>query len=137
LALILANRNLPAMRRLFSTFEDRLPSHGALLLRTIVAVALIGRLVEFRNGTPVHSLTLHVIAAAVGVFLLFGSWTPVAGITVAIIELFITLTHNGDPWAGLLLAGLGVSLSLLGPGAWSVDARRFGLKRIEIRRADE
>jgi len=133
----MANRNLPAMRRPFSTFEERLPSHGALLLRAILAVALIGRLVEFRNGTSVHSLTPHVIAAAVGFVLLFGSWTPVAGITVAIIELFITLAHNGDPWTSLLLAGLGVSLSLLGPGAWSVDARRFGLKRIEIRRADE
>jgi len=93
--------------------------------------------VEFRNGTSVHSRTPHVIAAAVGFVLLFGSWTLLAGITVAIIELFITLAHNGDPWTSLLLAGLGVSLSLLGPGAWSVDARRFGLKRIEIRRADE
>jgi hypothetical protein len=125
------------MRRLFSTFEDRLPSHGALLLRAIVAVALIGRLVQLRNDTPVHTLTPHIIAAAVGLVLLFGSWTPVAGIAVAIIELFIALVHNGDPWTSLLLASLGVSLSLLGPGAWSVDARRFGLKRIEIRRADE
>jgi hypothetical protein len=33
-----------------------------------------------------------------------------------------------------LLAGLGAALALLGPGAWSVDARLYGWKRIEIRR---
>jgi uncharacterized membrane protein YphA (DoxX/SURF4 family) len=103
----------------------------------MVAFALIGRLLEFRHGTPLHSLAPHVFAASVGLFLLLGSWTPVAGMTVAIIELFITLANNGDPWTSLFLAGLGISLSLLGPGAWSVDARRFGLKRIEIRRSDE
>jgi len=32
-----------------------------------------------------------------------------------------------------LLAALGVSLVMLGPGAWSVDARLFGRKRIDIR----
>ncbi|HEX8765158.1 MAG TPA: hypothetical protein VF740_08355 [Candidatus Acidoferrum sp.] len=33
----------------------------------------------------------------------------------------------------LLLAVLGASLAMLGPGAWSVDARLFGRKRIDIR----
>jgi uncharacterized membrane protein YphA (DoxX/SURF4 family) len=27
-------------------------------------------------------------------------------------------------------AALGVGLAMLGPGAWSVDARRFGRKRL-------
>ena len=63
-----------------------------------------------------------------------GLWTPVAGAVVAIIELWVVFSNGHDPWTGVLLAGLGAALALLGPGAWSVDARRFGWKRIEIRR---
>ena len=80
---------------------------------------------------------LHVIAAGIGLLLLFGSWTAVAGVMVAIIESVIAFSHNGDPWVSVLLASLGVALALLGPGTWSVDARRFGWKRIEIRRLDQ
>ena len=125
------------MRSLFSTLEDRLPSHGAFLVRAIAAVALIVRCVQVHNGSSVQTIAPHVIAAAVGLLLLFGLWTPVAGAIVAIIELFIAFSATADPSASLLLAGLGISIALLGPGAWSVDARRFGLKRIEIRRSDE
>jgi hypothetical protein len=32
-----------------------------------------------------------------------------------------------------MLATLGAALALLGPGGWSVDARLFGWKRIDIR----
>jgi putative oxidoreductase len=31
------------------------------------------------------------------------------------------------------LGALGAALALLGPGAWSVDARLFGWKRLDIR----
>jgi hypothetical protein len=43
------------------------------------------------------------------------------------------LMRRGDPWTGILLGTLGAALALLGPGAWSVDARRFGWKRMDIR----
>jgi uncharacterized membrane protein YphA (DoxX/SURF4 family) len=33
----------------------------------------------------------------------------------------------------VLLAALGVSLVMLGPGAWSLDARLFGRRRIDVR----
>jgi putative oxidoreductase len=56
---------------------------------------------------------------------------------VAIIESVIAFSHVDDQWVSVLLASLAVSIALLGPGTWSVDARRFGWKRIEIRRPDE
>ena len=124
------------MHRLFSTFADRLSSHGLLLLRVIVAMALIARCVQSVNGAPLQIVIPHVIAAGAGLFVLFGLWTSVAGALVAIIELFSAFSHNHDPWLSVLLASVGVALALLGPGNWSVDARRSGWKRIEIRRPD-
>jgi len=114
-----------------------MPSLGLLLLRLVVAAALILRFVQPHNHAPVQTTAPHVIAAVIGLLLLFGSWTAVAGVMVAVIESVLALSHNGDPWVSVLLASLGVALALLGPGTWSLDARRFGWKRIEIRRPDE
>jgi uncharacterized membrane protein YphA (DoxX/SURF4 family) len=73
-------------------------------------------------------------AAASGVLLLVGLWTPVGGVLMAIAESFLAVSHHGDPWMHILLAVLGAALAMLGPGAWSVDARLFGRKRIVIPR---
>jgi hypothetical protein len=124
------------MRRLFSTFADGLPSLGLLLLRVVAGAALILRVAELQNRASVPTTAPHVIAAGIGLLLLLGSWTAVAGVLVATIESVIAFSHNGDPWVSVLLASLGVALALLGPGTWSVDARRFGWKRIEIRRPE-
>ena len=124
------------MHRASPTFADRLPSHGLLLLRVIVATTLIGRCLQVVNGASLQTVTPHVIAAGAGLFLLFGLWTSVAGASVAIIELLIAFSHHHDPWLSVLLASIGIALALLGPGTWSVDARRSGWKRIEIRRPD-
>ena len=125
------------MHRTSSTFADRLQSHGLLLLRVIVATTLMARCLQLeRNGASLHGLAPHVIVAAAGLFILFGLWTSVGGAVIAIIELFIAFSHNHDPWLSVLLASVGVALALLGPGNWSVDARRSGWKRIEIRRPE-
>src|SRR6476620_8833688 len=125
------------MRRLLSTVADGMSSLGLLLLRVVAGAALILRFVQLHNHAPAQTTAPHLIAAGIGLLLLFGSWTAVAGVMVAIIESVLAFSHNGDPWVSVLLASLGVSLALLGPGTWSLDARRFGWKRIEIRRPDE
>jgi len=124
------------MRRLVSAFEDGLPSLGLLLLRVVAAATLIFRFVELHNRASVQTTMPHMIAAGIGLLLLFGSWTAVAGVIVAIIESVLAFSHSGDPWVSVLLASLGVTLALLGPGTWSVDAKRFGWKRIRIPRPD-
>jgi uncharacterized membrane protein YphA (DoxX/SURF4 family) len=51
---------------------------------------------------------------------------------MALAELFIAFSYPADPWKHILLGALGIALAMLGPGAWSVDARLFGRKRIQI-----
>ena len=124
------------MRRVSSTFADRLPGYGLLLLRVIVGTTLIVRCAQLVNGASLHTITPHAIAAAAGLFLFFGLWMPVAGVILAISELLIAFLDGHDPWLSVLLASLGVALAILGAGTWSVDSRRSGWKRIEIRRPE-
>ncbi len=124
------------MRHVFSTFADRLPSHGLLLLRAIIAIALVVGCLQQDKGVSLHTITPHLIAAGAGLFLLLGLWTPMAGVILAISQVLIAFSQGHNPWASLLLASLGVAVALVGPGIWSLDARRSGWKRIEIRPRD-
>ena len=107
-----------------------------LLLRLITGIVLIAQWVRLRNAVSLPAITPHMIAAAGGLFLLAGLWTPVAGAIVAIAELWVVFSQGLDPWLSIMLAGIGAALGLVDPGVWSVDARLYGWKRIEIRRPD-
>jgi len=56
----------------------------------------------------------------------------VAGTLLGLLEVWHLVSLPTDPWIHMLLLTLGISLALLGPGAWSVDARLFGWKHIDI-----
>jgi putative oxidoreductase len=103
-------------------------------MRLVVGIALVvRRVVELQNGPPISLAVIHVLAIATGILLLAGLWTPIAGVLLAIIETWSAFTHLHDPWSFILLGTLGAALAMLGPGAWSVDARLFGWKRIDLR----
>ena len=116
-------------------FPDGWPGAGLLILRVAVAVHLIlGGRPELQ-GVPYSGRdAVQFVAIGVAILLLAGLWTPVAGALEAIIEIWIISGQRDDPSIHYLLAALAVSLVMLGPGAWSVDARLFGRKRIDIRR---
>ena len=52
------------------------------------------------------------------------------GALVAIAELWIVFARFDPSWVPILLATFGATLAMIGPGAWSVDAKLFGRKRI-------
>jgi len=120
------------LRRLFSTFARGWPGGGLLFIRIVAAIALLDQAVAgLRRGEL--SAALAVLAASAGILLLAGLWTPIAGALVVVIEVWNALSQPGDPWTYILLASISAALALLGPGAWSLDARIFGWKRIDIR----
>jgi uncharacterized membrane protein YphA (DoxX/SURF4 family) len=103
-------------------------------MRLVAGIALTGNAITtLRIQTPIEPVILHVLAIGAGMLLLAGLWTPVSGASIAVYELWNIFSQPGDPWAKILLGTLGMALALLGPGAWSVDARLFGWKRIDIR----
>jgi putative oxidoreductase len=75
-----------------------------------------------------------MVGAGAGLLLLVGLWTPLAGILIALLEIWIAFSFAANPLTPIMLATLGATLAMIGPGAWSVDAQIFGRKRIEAPR---
>ncbi|MEY2393743.1 MAG: hypothetical protein QOF94_88 [Acidobacteriaceae bacterium] len=101
-------------------------------MRLVIGIGLVVRgIIELQSAPPISLAVIHVLATGAGILLLAGLWTPIAGALVAILALWHAFSQAGDPWSNILLGTLGAALAMLGPGAWSVDARLFGWKRIE------
>jgi uncharacterized membrane protein YphA (DoxX/SURF4 family) len=122
------------VRRLFSTFAHGAPGVGLLLLRLASGIALISAGLTSLLGLPaVRTAILDVLMTGVGILLVAGLWTPIAGTLLAIIAVWHAFAGPANPWPCVLLGTVGASLVLLGPGGWSIDARLFGWKRIGAR----
>jgi putative oxidoreductase len=125
------------LQRLFSTFAGGWPGVGLLLLRLLTGAVLIYfGIVGAMQAPSLTIIVLQILGAGAGVLLLIGLWTPVAGALAAIIKVWIAcsryISHSGDPWIPIVQAVLGAVLAMVGPGAWSIDARLFGRKRIDF-----
>ena len=123
------------MRRLFSTFADGWPGAGVLFMRLVAGSVLVTHgFFILRAGPSIGEAVLAGIGMAGGTLLLAGLWTPIAGTLVTVLEAWKAISGHGDPSTSILLGTLAGALAVLGPGAWSVDARLFGWKRIDLRK---
>jgi putative oxidoreductase len=121
------------LRRLFSTFARGWPGIGLVVLRVVLGIALIWRGVGRLSGDPsTHMTVLSVLGIGAGLLLLMGLWTPVAATLVAAVQVWKICWKFGDPWIYILLGTIAVAVAMLGPGFWSVDARLYGWKRIDL-----
>jgi len=123
------------VRRSFSAFPDGWPGYGLLLLRVILGLPLVYW--GAADLAAAHLTAIPSLAAAVaGIFLLSGLFTSVAGATVVLAQVWMVLSptfaSEGERSIHFFLAAVSASVAMLGPGAWSVDARRFGRKVFEI-----
>jgi putative oxidoreductase len=102
-------------------------------MRLVAGIALIVRaFMTLRTGPSIGPAAVAVLAIAAGLLIVAGLWTPIASSLVFVFELWNAASRTGDPFSDVLLATIGAALALLGPGGWSVDARLFGWKRIDI-----
>ena len=70
-----------------------------------------------------------------GMLLLAGFMTPVVAVVIGLVHLGAAFFHYGGGGELVVLAG---AVALLGPGAFSIDARLFGRREVFIpRRANE
>jgi uncharacterized membrane protein YphA (DoxX/SURF4 family) len=102
-------------------------------MRLMAGMAMVAQgLSALLAGPPLGVVLFQIFSIGLGLLLLAGLWTPVAGTLVAAEALWHVFS-SAHPWFWILLATLGAALALIGPGAWSIDARLFGWRRLEIR----
>jgi uncharacterized membrane protein YphA (DoxX/SURF4 family) len=102
-------------------------------MRVLAGMAMIVQgVLALLGGLPLGAALFQVLSIGLGLLLLAGLWTPVVGTLVAC-EALWNVFCCGQPWYWMMLATLGAALALIGPGAWSIDARLFGWRRLEIR----
>ena len=119
------------MQRLLSTFPAALPGVGLLILRFSLAGGAAGLML----GEPQirHPILLPAMIGIVA-SLSLGLGTSLGASALCLLLAYEGVVHT--QWALPLwsLAGASISLALIGPGAWSVDAVVYGRRRIDVRR---
>jgi putative oxidoreductase len=119
------------LQRLFSTFANGWPGFGLLIQRLVLGFVLLYHGIALIRETPAAGPIAPALAGSVlGLFILAGLWTPAVGAMVATVQVWLALTGTGELPMAMILATLGGTLAMIGPGAWSIDARLFGRKRI-------
>lgn len=103
-----------------------------MLLRAGVAAGLVVDAAARFQELEIISICIALAEPLLAALLLVGLWTPAAGVAICALEIGIVLMAEGAIEPAVQRGVAGLSLALLGPGAWSIDARVFGRKRVEI-----
>ena len=131
------------LHRLFSAFPAGLPGVGLLLLRVVVSAALVAHgvlcLVSSDRITLVVSVSTALLLLSGGC-LLIGFLTPILSLLGGLECLgivwswfpFQLLSPFESKLALAPIIAMSIAIALLGPGAFSLDARLFGWKEIVI-----
>lgn len=129
-----------SLRSTFPVFPDGVPGFGLLLLRATAGAALVSsgtvRLVGWQEGR-VFTLFLATLSVMCGLLLLLGLFNWFACSVAALIGFGAALPLRvplfAVPWtSALLTAVIAIAVLCLGPGAYSLDARRHGRREIII-----
>jgi putative oxidoreductase len=101
-----------------------------LILRLAAGLSLVAVAQMAGDLGHIAGLLVRFATGGAAVLIWIGLWTPLAaaaGTTIQIITIAIERQFN---LSLIVLAAVGTSLAMLGPGAWSFDARLYGRKRI-------
>ena len=114
-------------------FPDGLPGLALLLLRLSTTITLIaGVSSPFQDGSGWHLVGLILLGAA----LCAGFLTPIAALLAVGVQLLRLSAFTSNPvWLGVTILNA-LTLAMLGPGAYSFDALRFGRRRMTVSNHD-
>jgi putative oxidoreductase len=127
------------VQRFFSRFPDGPPGAGLLLLRIVAAVTAMRYGVAQMTALPVATLdtVTGALSIASSLAVLVGLFTPGSAAVMAVAIAWSWVRHSVAPLpasAAVLTIADAVAISLLGPGAYSIDTRLFGPREIVIPR---
>jgi putative oxidoreductase len=121
---------LPACNACFRRSLTAGPVLASFFQRLLVGEASVYCEISFLADAPRFAVAVaELLAAAAGALIIVGLWTPATGIIVAAVQGWIAFSRPST-LAPSVLAALALSLAMVGPGAWSIDARLFGRKQI-------
>jgi uncharacterized membrane protein YphA (DoxX/SURF4 family) len=131
------------LQRTFTSFPDGWPGLGLLLLRSGVGLTFLFYSLAYFvriGGLEFETIVVAVVALVSGVLLLIGFVTPIATVLAALMSLGVAFAWFVTPLPNILspdpalafVALIAISLFFLGPGAFSLDARRYGRREIII-----
>lgn len=120
------------LQRLFSMFPNGWPGRGLLLLRASVGVSVLHQALSQYMGSTQPSSVVVVATAVATLLFLFGIWTPAAGLVLAMLEILKLWSGTDRSGATVLIAAIALSIAMLGPGVWSIDAALYGRHRLEL-----
>jgi hypothetical protein len=118
------------MQRLFGTFPNRGAGFALLILRLAVATALV-------SGTRLcpgrETEVLLALSRMAAILIVVGWYTPLAAVSAALVSL-CSFWVCREPGINLLMIAILVAIGFLGAGAYSVDARLYGRRRLVVGR---
>jgi putative oxidoreductase len=119
------------VQRLFSTFADGWPGGGLPLQRLLVGAALIYCAISsLTDAIRFETAVPELLGAAAGALVIAGLWTPVTGIVISADQGWIAFSRPNGALMPIVLSVVGLSLAMIGPGAWSIDARLSAENRL-------
>jgi hypothetical protein len=118
------------VQRLFSMFPSGLPGIALLILSTSVALTVLLSGYAQREELAARILACFLMLA---MMLTAGCLTPILALLAAAVQ-FIGLWSTTMPHDGYLVISAldAFVLALLGPGAYSFDAARFGRRVVDL-----
>jgi uncharacterized membrane protein YphA (DoxX/SURF4 family) len=131
------------VQRSFSTFALGWPGVGLLVLRIALGIPLlvegIALLAEWRDAASLL-IVVALTSIAAGITLLVGYSVGLGAIAGDVVVIAVHLSSlDGERLnlfssriACFLAMSIAIALVFLGPGAFSIDARRFGRREIVI-----
>ena len=127
---------------LFRTFPSGVAGLGLLSLRVITAMTVGYSSYWIQEGSAPAAASVFsfphlvgVLLPLLGILMIVGLATMISGIlSCALLLVSFGWLHPQSNGVFAIAAGLSLVIVLLGPGAYSLDARFWGWRRVEISR---